>query len=152
MCIRDREKARHKSQALQVWQEARSENNFEKFQPYLEKTVELTCKTAEYYGYEDNIYDALLDIYEPGMTVAQLDPLFTGLREAIVPLVKAVGESPNQPDTSFLDIGKFSEEKQRQFSMKVAEVTSKAFFFSRFIFSKELTNILILGFFLKNTL
>ena len=55
------------------------------------------------------------------MTVAQLDPLFTGLREAIVPLVKAVGESPNQPDTSFLDIGKFSEEKQRQFSMKVAE-------------------------------
>ena len=115
------EKARHKSQALQVWQEARSENNFEKFQPYLEKTVELTCKTAEYYGYEDNIYDALLDIYEPGMTVSQLDPLFAGLREAIVPLVKAVGESPNQPDTSFLDIGKFSEEKQRQFSMKVAE-------------------------------
>ena len=115
------EKARHKSQALQVWQEARSENDFAKFQPYLEKTVELTCKTAEYYGYDDNIYDALLDIYEPGMTVAQLDPLFAGLREAIVPLVKAVGESPNQPDTSFLDIGKFSEEKQRQFSMKVAE-------------------------------
>ena len=115
------EKARHKSQALQVWQEARSENDFAKFQPYLEKTVELTCKTAEYYGYDDNIYDALLDIYEPGMTVAQLDPLFAGLREAIVPLVKAVGDSPNQPDTSFLDIGKFSEEKQREFSLKVAE-------------------------------
>ena len=115
------EKARHKSQALQVWQEARSENDFEKFRPYLEKTVELTCKTAEYYGYEDNIYDALLDIYEPGMTTTQLDPLFAGLREAIVPLVKAVGESPNQPDTSFLDIGKFTEEKQREFSLKVAE-------------------------------
>ena len=115
------EKARHKSQALQVWQEARSENDFKKFQPYLEKTVELTCKTAEYYGYEDNIYDALLDIFEPGMTVSQLDPLFSGLREAIVPLVKAVRESPNQPDTSFLDIGKFSEEKQREFSIKVAE-------------------------------
>ena len=115
------EKARHKSQALQVWQEARSENDFEKFRPYLEKTVELTCKTAEYYGYDDNIYDALLDIYEPGMTVAQLDPLFAGLREAIVPLVKAVGESSNQPDTSFLDIGEFSEEKQREFSLKVAE-------------------------------
>ena len=115
------EKARHKSQALQVWQEARSENDFKKFQPYLEKTVELTCKTAEYYGYEDNIYDALLDIFEPGMTVSQLDPLFSGLREAIVPLVKAVSESPNQPDTSFLDIGKFSEEKQREFSIKVAE-------------------------------
>ena len=55
------------------------------------------------------------------MTTTQLDPLFAGLREAIVPLVKAVGESPNQPDTSFLDIGKFTEEKQREFSLKVAE-------------------------------
>ena len=55
------------------------------------------------------------------MTVKQLDPLFSGLRDAIVPLVKAVGESPNQPDTSFLDIGKFPEDKQREFSLKVAE-------------------------------
>jgi len=115
------EKARHKSKSLQVWQEARSEDDFEKFRPYLEKTVELTCKTAECYGYDDNIYDALLDIYEPGMTVSQLDPLFSSLRDAIVPLVKAVGESPNQPDMSFLEIGKFTEEKQREFSLKVAE-------------------------------
>ena len=115
------EKARHKSKSLRIWQEARSENDFAKFLPYLEKSVELNRQTAEHYGYEDNIYDALLDIYESGMTVKQLDPLFSGLREAIVPLVKAVGESSNQPDTSFLDIGKFSEEKQREFSLKVAE-------------------------------
>ena len=43
------EKARHKSQAQQIWQEARAENDFKKFQPSLEKTVELTWKTAEYY-------------------------------------------------------------------------------------------------------
>ena len=36
------EKARHKSKSLQVWQEARSEDDLEKFKPYLEKTVELT--------------------------------------------------------------------------------------------------------------
>ena len=59
--------------------------------------------------------------FESGMTVKQLDPLFSGLRDAIVPLVKAVGESPNQPDTSFLDIGQFPEDKQREFSLKVAE-------------------------------
>ena len=115
------EKARHKSKSLRIWQEARSENDFAKFLPYLEKSVELNRQTAEHYGYEDNIYDALLDIYESGMTVKQLDPLFSGLRDAIVPLVKAVGASSNQPDTSFLDIGKFSEEKQREFSLKVAE-------------------------------
>ena len=124
------EKARHKSQALQVWQEARSENDFEKFKPYLEKTVELTCKTAEFYGYDDNIYDALLDIYEPGMTVAQLDPLFAGLREAIVPLVKAVGESPNQPDTSFLDIGKFTEENSSlKRNVLLEEIGNSALYF-----------------------
>ena len=56
------------------------------------------------------------------MTVKQLDPLFSGLRDAIVPLVKAVGESPNQPDTSFLDIGQFPEDKQREFSNNLKAV------------------------------
>ncbi|MEC8948690.1 MAG: carboxypeptidase M32, partial [Candidatus Thermoplasmatota archaeon] len=39
--------ARHKSQSLQVWQEARAEDNFSKFQPALEKMVDLQCQAAE---------------------------------------------------------------------------------------------------------
>jgi carboxypeptidase Taq len=111
--------ARHKSQSLQVWQEARAEDDFSKFQPALEKMVDLQCQAAEHYGYEDNIYDAMLDNYEQGMTVAQLDPLFAGLREEIVPLVKAVGES-DQPDISFMERGSFPEAGQREFSLRVA--------------------------------
>jgi carboxypeptidase Taq len=111
--------ARHKSQSLQVWQEARAEDNFSKFQPALEKMVDLQCQAAEHYGYEDNIYNAMLDNYEQGMTVAQLDPLFAGLREEIVPLVKAVGES-DQPDISFMERGSFPEAGQREFSLRVA--------------------------------
>ena len=84
------ELARTRSLAQQKWAEARKESDFKKFQPLLEKTVDLKKQVAELYGYEDDIYDALLDTYEPGMTVAQLDPMFAELRERTVKLVEAI--------------------------------------------------------------
>ena len=64
---------------MRIWQEARLKMILLSFS-LPRKSVELNRQTAEHYGYEDNIYDALLDIYESGMTVKQLDPLFSGLR------------------------------------------------------------------------
>ena len=115
------EMARHKSHALQIWQKARAENDFTHFAPALEKNLDLACQAAEHYGYEENIYDAMLDIYEQGMSVSQLDLLFSGLRKEIVPLVKAIGESTSKPDLTFLKSTSFSEEGQRDFSLRVAK-------------------------------
>ncbi len=42
---------------------------------------------VEYWGYDVHPYDALLHDYEPGMTVATLDPLFAELRQAIIGLL-----------------------------------------------------------------
>jgi len=114
------ELARHRSQALQVWQKARAGSDFAMFRATLEKMLDLTIECAEHYGYEDDIYDALIEGYEPGATVAQLDPLFAGLREDIVPLVKAVGESGVSPDLSFLEGRTFPEAAQREFSLAVS--------------------------------
>ena len=41
-------------------------------------------------------YDVLLDDFEPGLTTAELRPMFAELREALVPLVAATGD-PDQP-------------------------------------------------------
>lgn len=87
------EMARTRSLAQQVWQEARAKRDFGHFQKMLTKMVGLTKQTAEHYGYQKEPYDALLDIYEPGMTAVQLEPMFAGLRKEIVPLVKAISES-----------------------------------------------------------
>ena len=55
------------TQAFQVWQEARAENNFLLFLPYLEKIVDLRRRYAELFAPYDQIYDPLLDDFEPGL-------------------------------------------------------------------------------------
>jgi carboxypeptidase Taq len=75
------------SQSEAAWEEAKPANDFAKFRPYLEQIVEFKKQFIDYWGFVDNKYDTLLDMYEPGMTVAKLDPIFRTLREQLVPLV-----------------------------------------------------------------
>lgn len=91
------------SEAESVWEEARENSNFEQFQPYLEKLVDMTKKFIGYWGEKDgNAYNRLLDQYEPGITTDIIDDVFGQLKETIVPLVKKINEQNKQPDTSFL--------------------------------------------------
>jgi carboxypeptidase Taq len=106
------------SKAESVWEEAKATADFAMFRPYLEKLVEFNKKFIEYWGYNGNPYNTLLDLYEPGVTVDLLDEVFTKLRERIVPLVQAVVASPHQPETSFL-FQPFPKEKQRAFSLEL---------------------------------
>jgi len=103
------------SEAESVWEEAKQESDFTRFQPYLEKIVDYNRKFTELWGYEDHPYDALLDDYDPGMTVRKLDELFGRVREQLVPLVQQVKDSRISPDVSFLK-QPFPKEKQRAFS------------------------------------
>lgn len=90
------------AQAESVWEEAKEKNDFALFQPYLEKIVDFNRKYVEWVGYEGNKYNALLDNYEPGITVEILDDVFQELREGIVPLVQEVTDAKDQPETDFL--------------------------------------------------
>lgn len=104
------------SEAESVWEEAREKNDFDLFQPYLEKIVETTKKFIGYWGEKDgNAYNRLLDQYEPDMTTAIIDDLFGQLKETIVPLVKKINEQNKQPDTSFI-FEKFPQEQQEAFN------------------------------------
>ncbi|MGE6260273.1 carboxypeptidase M32 [Heyndrickxia sporothermodurans] len=108
------------SKAESIWEEARAKSDFKMFQPYLEKIVAYQKKFVNYWGYEGNKYNTLLDMYEPGITVDILDKVFGEVRDAIIPLVKKISESNNKPETSFL-YEYFSKEKQKEFSLKILE-------------------------------
>ena len=82
-----------RSEALISWQKARSDSDFSQFAPHLENMVKLTRQKVEYLGSESTPYDVLLDEYEVGMTVADYDPLFAGLKERLVPLLSKIMES-----------------------------------------------------------
>ncbi|WP_082234032.1 carboxypeptidase M32 [Halobacillus massiliensis] len=103
------------TKAESVWVEAKEQNDFESFRPYLEQLVDFNRQFASYWGYENHPYDALLDQYEPGITVEKLDEVFPPLRESLTALLNNIQNSPNQPDASVLK-GHFPKEKQEAFS------------------------------------
>lgn len=105
-------------QAEAAWQEAREKADFQLFQPYLEKLVEFNKRFANYWGYEGHIYDALLDQYEPGMTVKTLDEVFPALRESLTQLREKVNNSKANVDSSIV-LGYFPKEQQRNFAIDV---------------------------------
>lgn len=87
--------------AHDVWAEACRKKDFAIFRPALEETVEVCRTWAECAGYDGHPYDALLELYEPGNTVANLTPLLGRLRDHIVPLAREV-HGKDQPDDGFL--------------------------------------------------
>ncbi|MCQ2009124.1 MAG: carboxypeptidase M32 [Sporolactobacillus sp.] len=100
------------SEAQSVWKEAKKNSDFEMLQPYLEKMVAFKRKFIEYWGVKTNKYDALLDLYEPGLTVETIDHVFGKLRKGLIPLVEAVTASKDQPQNAFLTAS-FPVEKQK---------------------------------------
>lgn len=103
------------SQANDAWEEARENNDFEKYLPYLEKIVDFKRKAVEIYGYENHPYDALLDEYEPGLTVERLDPLFDKLRKSSTDLLKRIQHAPYKPRAEIFDQA-YSVAKQKEFN------------------------------------
>ncbi len=96
------ELTRTASLAQHAWQEARANNDFAAFQPFLQKTYELKRQQAAALGYTESPYDALLDDYEPGALSRQIAAVLAGLRTALVPLVAEIAASGRQPDLSVL--------------------------------------------------
>lgn len=102
-----------------VWIKARADNDFARFRPWLEQVVELCQEMAELYGYEDEMYDALLDKYEQDMKTAEVRAIFDALKAELVPLRQAIEEKGTVVDDSILH-QHFSIEKQKQFARYIA--------------------------------
>src|ERR1700692_2168577 len=82
------ELARVSSGSFEAWRRARERNDFASFAPWLGRMVQLQREVADHFGYEETRYDALLDLYEPTMTVSKLDRLFTPVREVSATMLR----------------------------------------------------------------
>lgn len=80
-----------------VWEKARPANDWKAFEPCLERLLDLKKEEADLLGYEEERYDALLDIFEPGETSRSLEPKFRRLIPALVELLSQIkGKSPSK--------------------------------------------------------
>jgi carboxypeptidase Taq len=109
--------AEAQSHGLDAWREARSQRRFDGFAAALERLLELRRAQADAIGHNGERYDALLDHYEPEMTVARLLPVLEGLRRSLVPLVDTLDGVVGGPDPF---AGRtFDPERQWRFTMEL---------------------------------
>src|SRR5216684_791503 len=113
-------RARAASLSTLIWRQARPRNDFAAFRPALQEMMDFARREADYLGYKDHPYDALLDHYEPGITSREVDRIFARLREVIVPLVLSCTERDNRIGDAFRT-AEYDPIQQRVFGLKVAE-------------------------------
>jgi len=114
-----RELAEITSKAQSVWAEAREKNNFLLFLPYLSEIVKLKRKEAKLVGYKNHPYDALIDVYEPGMTTDDAAKILNDLKDFLIPFVKKISLSKQKINSKILE-GNFPIEKQIKFNKFIA--------------------------------
>lgn len=104
-----------------VWIEAKTKSDFKIFEPYLTQIIDFQKKLIGYYGYKEHPYDALLNDYEPGFTVAQAEELFSLLKEKLLPLLKKIQTAEKQIRKVYAKDSVFSKEGQQRFGTFIAE-------------------------------
>jgi carboxypeptidase Taq len=101
-----------------AWVQARATNDFALFAPCLATNIALAREYADAVGWQAHPYDALLQQYEPGETLASLRVLFARLTEGQAPILTAA--MARQPRSDFLH-RHFDEATQRRLSHSFAE-------------------------------
>jgi carboxypeptidase Taq len=93
------ELSRHSAASYQAWTAARPANDFATMRPYLEETVRLSRRLADYFPGYAHIADPLIDFADEGLTAATLRSLFARLREELVPIARAITAQPPADDS-----------------------------------------------------
>ena len=110
--------SRHVAKSNAAWVEARKNNDFPHFAPFLEKMLDLRKQEAAALGFADNPYDAALDFFEPGATEEQVRELLADLRGRLVPFLHKVLDKERREAKAIL--GKtYPIDAQRRFGLKV---------------------------------
>ncbi|NAZ32171.1 MAG: carboxypeptidase M32, partial [Acidilobus sp.] len=101
-------------EAFIAWREAKAKSDFQMFRPYLEKIVELNRQMAEKLGYEENPYDALLDLHEEGLRTRDVRGVFSVLEPAMKRVLDRVTSEGYFSSPSPLEETKYEEAAMRR--------------------------------------
>ena len=108
--------ARLTSRSQGIWAEARAADDVAAFLPTLEEVVRLKREEAAAVAGPGDLYDAMIDDYEPGASAAGIATIFEEMRPRLVALREAaLGAAEVAPLT-----GDFAPEKQLELSRELA--------------------------------
>jgi len=100
--------------AQRVWEDAKEQDDYELFKPYLQKIIQAKKKQVAYRGDTDNPYNVLLDDFEEGMDMEQYDAFFDTIKKDLVPFVKEILDQKTNRDETFITT-MYPKAKQKEF-------------------------------------
>ena len=119
--------AEARSLSLAAWEDATRSGNFAAFAGPFDALLKLVRERAQALQRGGDLYDGLLDEYEPGMTKARLDPLLRAVGERLRALLPELTERTRNASLALR--GPFSEAAQETFCRSV--LVDMGFSFSR---------------------
>ncbi|USH00954.1 carboxypeptidase M32 [Thermococcus argininiproducens] len=117
-----RELSEVRSKATMAWSEAKEKDNFRKFEPWLDRIIELSKKAAEYLGYDEYPYDALLDLYEEGLRTKDLEPIFEKLEKDLKPILEQILEAGKISNEHPLEREKYEIQAMEEVNLRILEL------------------------------
>ena len=102
-----------KNESYDAWLKAKQNNDYSIFEPYLVKLIEAKKKEYSHRNSDMNIYDQMLDDFEPGMNQEKYDAFFKALEDRLIPFIHKVTEA-KPVNTSFLHKN-YPVDKQKEY-------------------------------------
>lgn len=101
-----------------AWREQRKNNDWDGFKPNLAKVIALVREEAGIRAADGGLrpYDAMLDLYEPGVTSLQLDALFADVKTWLPEFIQRADELQAQKKI-LVPEGPFAIEKQKELGL-----------------------------------
>ncbi|UTM58833.1 carboxypeptidase M32 [Photobacterium sp. CCB-ST2H9] len=108
------------SKCEHAWRSQRKENNWHEFSQNLEKVVQLAREEAQIRAEATGLsrYDAMLDLYEPGMTCDKIDQIFGQVKTWLPSLIQDV-RTKQSHDEVLVPKGPFPVEQQKTLSLDI---------------------------------
>jgi len=105
------------NKSFHAWIQARKNNSFTGFCQPLNELIKLKKQEADILGYENHPYNALMNEYDRGLTVAITDKVFVDLKPQLTALLNEI-KNKTQVDNSFLH-QHFDKDSQWKFGMEI---------------------------------
>ena len=105
-----------RAEGFSAWIKAKEADDFEPFAAPLQRLIDLVREQAERLGAAAHPYDALLEEYDPGATVAELSPMFERLASELGIFLNALDGRPEPEGASLPTL---DTEGQKRLSMRI---------------------------------
>lgn len=116
-------KSMAQSECHEAWKTLRAENNWKDFAPLLKKVFDLTKEEAQMRADVSglNLYDSLLDLYEPSGRSEDVTKVFNGVKEFLPGLIQDILEKQKTEDVTYPE-GPFPTKNQNELGLDVMKI------------------------------